>query len=90
MVVADDVDIDFGDPALIKLKNLLGEEAAAKMVRAIFVELGIHALGGPNDLLRFGAALVKRGGLMEAVGRSIRVRALLHGATEPERTLTGR
>jgi len=31
----------------------------------------------------FACALIQRGGLLETVGRAIKIQAILHGASEP-------
>jgi hypothetical protein len=68
------------DPALTKLINMLGREKAERLAKEIATELGIHGTMSPTDRLRFGDALVRRGGVLEAIGRSIKVQALLQGA----------
>ena len=74
--------MDFDDdPALVKLKNMMGEARARVLVVEVFAELGVQGLDDADDRLRFGHALLSRGGVMEAIGRSIKVQALLHGAT---------
>jgi hypothetical protein len=71
-----------GDPALTKLINMLGREKAEQLALEIATELGIRGVMSPTDRLRFGDALVKRGGFLEAIGRSIKVQALLQGAQQ--------
>jgi hypothetical protein len=71
-----------GDPALTKLINMLGREKAEQLAMEIAAELGIRGVMSPTDRLRFGDALVKRGGVLEAIGRSIKVQALLQGAQQ--------
>lgn len=68
------------DPAVGKLKNALGEERAVALWREIALQLRIENLDAPNDRLRFGDALVARGGVLEVIGRAIKVQALLRGA----------
>lgn len=71
------------DPALTKLINMLGREKAEALAAEIAAELGMGGRSGamsPADRLRFGEALIKRGGILEAIGRSIKVQALLQGA----------
>lgn len=68
------------DPALVKLINMMGRDKAEELAIEIYTELGIRGLASPTDRLRFGDALVKRGGVLEAIGRSIKVQALLQGA----------
>jgi hypothetical protein len=69
------------DPSLNKLLRLLGPEKGAALIREIMRQLGLTEIRTPDDRLRFGGALIERGGLYEAVGRAIRVQAILHGAT---------
>ena len=73
-----------GDVALRKLVAVFGEEGARALVAEIREEVGLAELSTPDDRLRFGAALMKRGGLLEAIGRAIKIQALLHGATDPD------
>jgi hypothetical protein len=70
------------DPGLSKLFRVFGEARASVIVDEIFAECGFATLTSPDERLRFGAALVRRGGLLEMIGRSIRVQAILHGAQE--------
>ncbi len=69
------------DPAIVKLVNMMGRENAEELASQIYRELGIDVIASPTDRLRFGEALVKRGGVLEAIGRSIKVQALLQGAS---------
>jgi len=71
------------DVILQKLSNVLGSDAAPKFIHATCRELGLSGLRGPQDRMTFACALIARGGLMEAVGRAIKIQALLHGAREP-------
>ena len=70
------------DPSLNKLVRLYGAERAEALVRDTLREIGIGALRSPDDRMRFGTALIKKGGLLEAIGRAIRIQAILHGASE--------
>lgn len=70
------------DPALAKLVNMLGREKADALAAEIAAELGIRGRMSPTDRLRFGDALIKRGGILEMIGRSIKVQALLQGAQQ--------
>lgn len=70
------------DQALRKLENALGPERARAVVRDVLREIGLDGLHTPNDRLRFGSALADKGGLLGAIGRSIKIQAILHGATE--------
>ena len=70
------------DPAFQKLRNMLGEAEANALSEEILRKLGLTAIVTPNDRLRFGNALVERGGLVAAIGGAIRVQAFLMGAKE--------
>lgn len=70
------------DPTMVKLVSLYGVERAEALVRDTLREVGITAIDSANDRLKFGAALIKKGGLLEVVGRAIRVQAILQGARE--------
>jgi hypothetical protein len=67
---------------LQKLHNMLGPERATKLVDQTLAELKLTELKTANDRLRFGSALIRHGGVLEAIGRAIKVQALLHGARE--------
>jgi hypothetical protein len=74
------------DPSLSKLLRVYGAERSTALVQDTMREIGVDTLQNPDDRLRFGAALIKRGGLLEAIGRAIRIQAILHGAREESRT----
>jgi|JI10StandDraft_1071094.scaffolds.fasta_scaffold1963694_1 hypothetical protein len=68
------------DPAFAKLESVFGREKARELVAEICRERAIDSLDHPQQRLVFGEALVARGGLLEMIGRAIKVQALLHGA----------
>lgn len=70
------------DPTLLKLVRLYGAERTDTLVRDTLREIGIAGIHSADDRLRFGSALIKKGGLLEVVGRAIRVQAILQGARE--------
>lgn len=70
------------DPSLSKLVRLYGPERTEALVRDTMREIGIRTISSADDRLRFGSALIKKGGLLEAIGRAIRIQAILHGARE--------
>ncbi len=74
--------IDAADPALAKLTNVLGPEKAAALAADCLRKLGIAGLATPDDRYRFGCELITRGGLLEAIGRAIKIQAILHGARD--------
>jgi hypothetical protein len=70
------------DRAFDKLENILGRESARELWTSELKLLGVADLNDPGDRLRFGDALVRHGGILEAIGRSIKVQAVLRGAVE--------
>jgi hypothetical protein len=70
------------DPAFEKLENILGRERASEVWASELQLLGVADLDEPGDRLRFGQALVRHGGILEAIGRSIKVQAVLRGAVD--------
>jgi hypothetical protein len=70
------------DIALQKLSHVMGADRG----RAVFVQiLGRLERGdifSPQDLLDFANALIGDGGLHRAVGRTLKVTAVLRGAVE--------
>jgi hypothetical protein len=70
------------DPALQKLVNLLGAERAETVVRETLQRIGLETLNTPDDRYRFAKELLKQGGALGAVGRAMRIQAILHGASE--------
>lgn len=70
------------EPALQKLANVLGPARAQAIFEEILRDLALPALRTPDDRYRFACALMHRGGLLEAVGRSLKIQAILHGARE--------
>lgn len=71
------------DPVLKKLSYIMGPVEAPKFINSTCRSLGLQSLTGPQDRLLFASALIQRGGLLEAIGRAIKIQAILHGASEP-------
>lgn len=69
-----------------RLVHVYGAGRGEALFREVLAELGLDALENPNQEMLFADALISRGGLLEAVGRSLRVRALLRGAKPPSKT----
>jgi len=67
-----------------KLANVMGPAEGSKLIISTCRTLGLQGLDHPQDRMLFACALMKRGGLLEAIGRAIKVQAILHGAKEPE------
>jgi hypothetical protein len=72
-----------------KLLNMLGPEAAEQIASEILRELRMQRIETSNDRLRFGEALVTRGGLFSVMGHSIQTQALLHGAISSLNSVIG-
>jgi hypothetical protein len=69
-----------------KLTKYLGEEKAGTLVVDCLNEIGYKELAdldrvtSPQEILHFGSSLAKRAGIVELVGRSVRIHALNRGA----------
>jgi hypothetical protein len=70
------------DPVLHKLSNIMGPVEGPRLFNTTCQALGLASLDHPQDRLTFAGALIQRGGLLEAIGRAIKVQALLHGAKD--------
>ena len=71
------------DPVLKKLSYVMGPVEAPRFIHSTCRNLGLDNLNRPQDRMLFACALIQRGGLLEAIGRSIKIQAILHGASEP-------
>ncbi len=65
-----------------RLSKALGPRRAAEVMRDCLNQLGGSPMETAQDLLVFAGQLIKMPGLVQAVGRSLKVQALLLGATE--------
>jgi hypothetical protein len=75
------------DPALAKIINVMGSDRARAAIADAMRRAQLTALQTPNDRLKFAMALMKSGGIFEAIGRSIKIQAILHGAkSDPSNT----
>lgn len=70
------------DIALRKLITTLGPVRGAVVISEVLAEIGLRELQTPTDRMHFANALMKRSGLLEAIGRAIKIQAILHGARE--------
>jgi hypothetical protein len=70
------------DPAVMKLRHMLGPERTRTLLAQTLPVLGIKEVKTPNDRLKLGKELMTRGGLLEALGSAIKMQALLHGAKD--------
>jgi len=65
-----------------RLVKALGAKRAAEVMRDCIAELGGRTLDTPQDMMEVADVMVRSTGLLQAVGRSIKVMALLRGASE--------
>jgi hypothetical protein len=70
------------DPVQTKLVNVLGRDRAHSVIRDTCRKLGLLTLSTADDRYRFGCELITQGGVLAAVGRAIKIQAILHGARE--------
>ena len=70
------------DPALRKLVNMMGPTKADALTEEILHRIGRQELVTPDDRYLFAVELMKRGGMLEAIGRAIKIQAILMGAKE--------
>jgi hypothetical protein len=70
-----------------RVTNALGPKRAGEVLREALHQTADHPVDTPDDLLALAEAMVTQGGLIEAIGRSLKVQALLRGAvaTAPSR-----
>lgn len=65
-----------------RIIKALGRDKALRCGQAALSHLGIRQLVTAQDLLGFSNYLIQQGGVVEAVGRALKVSALLRGATD--------
>ena len=68
--------------AVQKLVNVLGAERANVVVVDTMRKAGLKSLESAQDRYRFACELMTRGGLFEAIGRAMKIQAILHGARD--------
>jgi len=66
--------------AVSRLQRAMGERAGARCAGELLAELSLREIRTPVELLRFATCLTQRGGVMEVVGSTLKVVALLRGA----------
>lgn len=74
-----------GDDIIQRLVHVYGATKGEALYRETLERTGLAELRSPDDEMRFADALIDSGGLLEAMGRSLRVRALLRGASRAPR-----
>jgi hypothetical protein len=70
------------DPSFRKLVNMMGASKAAELATDILQRIGRTELSSADDRYLFAVELMKRGGMLEAIGRAIKIQAILMGAKE--------
>lgn len=65
-----------------RLAKALGRARADEIVRNALSHFGERSMETPQDLLALSRFLLTAGGLVKAVGESLRAQALLRGAIE--------
>jgi hypothetical protein len=65
-----------------RLVKALGERRASEVFGEGVTRFGDRLVDTPQDMHDFAEILIRMGGLIQAVGRSLKVQALLRGAVE--------
>jgi hypothetical protein len=65
-----------------KLVHVLGRARAEALTQETLRTIGRANLVDPESRLLFGHALTHHGGVIEAIGRAIKIQAILEGANE--------
>jgi hypothetical protein len=68
------------DPALAKILNVMGPDRGRAAIEETMRRAALSSLQTPDDRFRFGCALMQSGGIFVAIGRAIKIQAILHGA----------
>ena len=72
------------EASIEKLERILGQERASSVVANAMKIAGVSDLDDPTSRLRFGRALCRNSGVVEAIGRAISIQAILEGADESD------
>ena len=70
------------ESAFARVTKALGHERAMRYGQDALLHLGIKQLMSAQDLLGFANYLILQGGIVESVGRALKVSALLRGAVD--------
>ena len=65
-----------------RLVKAMGDQRASEVFGEACARFGDRLVDTPQDMLDFSEVLIRLGGLIQAVGRSLKVQALLRGAVE--------
>lgn len=68
--------------AFSRMIKALGRDKALRIGAEALEAMGLRELKTPNDLLGFANRLIALGGIAEAVGRALKVSAILRGAVD--------
>lgn len=68
--------------AFSRLIKALGRDKAIRIGNEALEAMGKRELKTPNELLAFSNRLIALGGIPEAVGRALKVSAILRGAVD--------
>ena len=68
--------------AVQKLVNVLGQERAKRVVAETMQRAKLSSLTTAQERYRFACELMTQGGILEAVGRAMKIQAILHGARD--------
>jgi hypothetical protein len=63
-----------------RVTNALGPKRAGEVLRDALHRVGDRPVNTPDDMLTLAEAMIAQGGLVEAIGRALKVQALLRGA----------
>ena len=70
------------ETALTRLRRALGPQKGEALAEKVFHQMGVQQIVTPQDLCDFSNHLIVQGGVAEAVGRSLKVMALLRSAVD--------
>ncbi len=68
--------------AVQKLVNVLGADRASRVIAETMKKANLSSLETAQDRYRFACELMTQGGLFEAIGRAMKIQAILHGARD--------
>jgi hypothetical protein len=66
--------------AITQLNEVLGPDTARQTLEECLGEAGLSDVRSPEDLLALAQAMIKRGGFVTTVGRSLKIEAIIEGA----------
>ena len=70
------------ESAFARVIKALGRDRGMRYGQEALNHLGIEQLRSAQDLLGFSNYLIQHGGIVEAVGRALKVSAILRGAVD--------